>query len=53
MGRTHPGTGEKCEEELPWTDPSVLLPVWGGSDSVKDGGVGNKGKKRWAWEEGG
>lgn len=52
MGRTHPGTGEKCEE-LPWTDPSILLPVWGGSDSVKDGGVGNKGKKRWAWEEGG
>lgn len=58
VGRTHPGAGKKCEEErrsreeLPWADPSILLPVWGGSDSVKDGRVGSKGKKHWAWEEG-
>lgn len=44
MGRTHPGTGENCEKELPWTDPSILLPLWEGSDSVKDGGVGSKGR---------
>lgn len=31
-------------EELPWTDSFILLPLWGGRDSVKDGQVGSKGK---------
>lgn len=52
VGRTHPGTGDNCGEELPWTDRSILLPLWGGGDSVKDGGLGSKGKKHCIWEGG-
>lgn len=37
-------------EELPWTDSFILLTLWGGRDSVKDGRGGSKGKNHWVWE---